>query len=197
MASSERPPQRLTALDAVNPDSGLLNVVVETPRGSRCKYKYDEAGGFFRLSKLLPRGASFPYNFGFVPSTRGEDGDPLDILVLMDEPAAVGSVVPVRLVGVLEAEQTERDGRTVRNDRLVGVIETPYNPPEVRSLEELGDERVSEIEHFFVAYNEAEGRRFRPAGRHGADRAESLVEERRRRGSSENGQRQGQKAAFK
>lgn len=197
MASPAGSPQRLTALDAVNPDSGLLNVIVETPRGSRGKYKYDESGGFFRLSKLLPLGATFPYNFGFVPSTRGEDGDPLDILVLMDEPAAVGSVVPVRLVGVLEAEQTERDGRTVRNDRLVGVIETPYNPPEVRSLDELGDERVGEVEHFFVAYNEAEGRRFRPTGRHGPDRAESLVEDGRRRAASEKKTHRGRKTASK
>jgi inorganic pyrophosphatase len=191
MASSEKRPQRLTALDAANPDSELLNVVVETARGSRCKYKYDQTGGFFRLSKLLPRGATFPYNFGFVPSTRGEDGDPLDILVLTDEPVSIGAVVPVRLVGVLEAEQTERDGRTVRNDRLLAVIETPYNPPEVRSLEELGDDLVDEIEHFFVAYNEAEGRHFRPAGRHGADRAESLVEEGRRRASSEKSEHPG------
>jgi inorganic pyrophosphatase len=195
MASSAGPLHRLTALDAVNPDSGLLNVVVETPRGSRCKYKYDESGGFFRLNKLLPLGATFPYNFGFVPSTRGEDGDPLDILVLTDEPVAVGSVVPVRLVGVLEAEQTERDGRTVRNDRLVGVIETPYNPPEIHSLEEFGDERVDEVVHFFVAYNQAEGRRFRPVGRHGPDRAESLVEVGRRRAFSEKVKQQDRETA--
>jgi inorganic pyrophosphatase len=79
-------PTQLSRLDAIDPDSGLVNVVIDTPRGSRCKYKYDEKTGLFRLAKLLPLGASFPYDFGFVPSTRGEDGDPLDVLVLVDEP---------------------------------------------------------------------------------------------------------------
>jgi len=181
MNSPAGPLSRLGTLDAVDPDSGLVTVVVEAPRGSRCKYKYDETAGLFRLSKLLPLGAAFPYNYGFVPSTRGEDGDPLDILVLTDEPVAVGCVVPVRLVGVFEAEQTETGGRALRNDRLVGAVETPYNSPEVRSLDELGDERLGEVEHFFVAYNEAEGRHFRPVGRHGPDRAERLVEDGRRR----------------
>ncbi len=168
---------QLGRLEARDPDSGLVNVVIDTPRGDRCKYKYDEKTGLFRLSKLLPLGAGFPYNFGFVPSTRGGDGDPLDVLVLLEEPVPPGCVVPVRLVGVLEAEQTEKSGKTVRNDRLLGVVDTPYNPPEVRSLAEIGKQRLDEIEHFFVSYNEAENRRFRPTGRKGPERAEELLEE--------------------
>jgi inorganic pyrophosphatase len=85
------------------------------------------------------------------------------------------------LVGAFEAEQTETDGRTLRNDRLVGAVETPYNPPEVGALDELGDERQGEVERFIVAYNEAECRRFRPVGRHGPDQAERLVEDGMRR----------------
>lgn len=174
------PPQRLPALEqleAVDADSGLVHVVIDTPRGSRCKYKYDEAKGLFRLSKLLPLGAGFPYNFGFVPTTRGADGDPLDVLVLLEEPVFVGCVVPVRLIGVLQAEQAEQDGQTVRNDRLIGVVETPFNPPEVRSLDQVNPQRLDEIEHFFISYNEMEGRRFRPIGRHGPDQAEQLLKE--------------------
>lgn len=171
------PPAPLDRLDAIDRDSGLVNVVIDTPRGSRCKYKYDEKAGLFRLGKLLPLGASFPYDFGFIPATRGADGDPLDVLVLVDEPILVGCVVPVRLIGVLEAEQTEKDGKTVRNDRLLGVVETPANPPEYRSLDELNQHAVDEIEHFFLSYNAMEGKRFRPVGRHGPDRAERLVEE--------------------
>src|SRR5438105_14263034 len=106
---------QISRLEAIN-ESGLINAVIEAPRGSRCKYKYDEQAGVFRLNKLLPLGASFPYDFGFVPSTRGADGDPLDLLVLSDEPLALGSVVPVRLVGVLRATQTERNGDRMRND---------------------------------------------------------------------------------
>jgi inorganic pyrophosphatase len=165
----------LNQLLAQNPDSGLLNVIVDTPKGSRNKYKYDEEHGLWRLSKVLPLGASFPYDFGFLPSTRGEDGDPVDVLVLLDEPAFPGCVVPARLIGVLEAEQTQ-DGKTVRNDRLVAVIETPYNPPLFQSLEELSPQWLHEVEHFFVAYNQVEGRQFKPLGRHGPARAQHVVE---------------------
>jgi inorganic pyrophosphatase len=166
----------INKLPAVDPDSGRLNVVVDTPKGSRNKYKFDEQHSQWRLSKVLPQGLSFPYDFGFLPSTRGEDGDPLDVLLLMDEPAFPGCVVPARLIGVLEAEQTE-DGKTVRNDRLVAVVETPYNPAEFHSLEEVSRQRLDEIEHFFVSYNQMEGRQFKPLARQGADHAQELLEE--------------------
>jgi inorganic pyrophosphatase len=176
-------------LPAVEPDSGRLNVVVDTPKGSRNKYKFDEQHGQWRLSKVLPQGMSFPYDFGFIPSTRGEDGDPLDVLLLMDEPAFPGCVVPARLIGVLEAEQTE-GGKTVRNDRLVAVVETPYNPVEFRSLEQVSRQRLDEVEHFFISYNQMEGRKFKPLARHGADRAQELLEAATRdAGRGENGAR--------
>ena len=177
---SRRPHPPLSRLEAIDPDSGLVNVVIDTPRGSRCKYKYEEKEGFFRLKKLLPLGASFPYDFGFVPGTRGEDGDPLDMLVLLDEPVAIGCVVPVRLVGVIEAEQTGKSGKTVRNDRLIGVVQTACNPPDILALRDLSKQVLDEIEHFFISYNEMEGHRFRPLGRRGPSTAERLVEEGRR-----------------
>ena len=166
----------INELPAVDPDSRRLNVVVDTPKGSRNKYKLDEQSGQWRLSKVLPQGMSFPHDFGFIPSTRGEDSDPVDVLLLMDEPAFPGCVVPARLIGVLEAEQTE-GGKTVRNDRLVAVVETPYNPAEFHSLEEVGRQRLDEIEHFFVSYNQMEGRQFKPLARHGADRARELLKQ--------------------
>jgi inorganic pyrophosphatase len=169
------PRQELTGLPARDPDSRLVTVVVEAPKGSRVKFKYDEGLGLLRLDKVLPLGAAFPFDFGFVPSTRAEDGDPVDILVLADEPTFPGCVVAVRLIGVIEAEQTE-DGKTVRNDRLVGVVETRYNSPDFHSLDELPPARLDEIEHFFAAYNEAEGRRFEPVGRRGPKAAERLIE---------------------
>src|SRR5262249_48838831 len=94
-------------LPTVCPDSWHLNAVIDTPKGSRNKYKFDEQHGQWRLSKVLPAGHSFPCDFGFLPSTRGEDGDPVDVLLLADEPTFPGCVVPARLIGVLEAEQTE------------------------------------------------------------------------------------------
>ena len=80
--------QALEHLSAREPDSGLVRVVVDTPKGSRNKYKYDETLGLYRLSKVLPLGLAFPYDFGFIPSTRAEDGDPLDVLVLGEEPCS-------------------------------------------------------------------------------------------------------------
>lgn len=164
----------LDQLPAWEPGTGRLQTVIEAPRGSRNKYKYDPAAGQVRLDKVLPPGMVFPLDFGFIPSTRGEDGDPLDVLVVMDEPAFPGCVVTARLVGVIEAEQTEK-GATVRNDRLVAVLDTPRNPAAIRSLDELARERLDRIEHFFVTYNEAEGRTFKPVGRHGADRAKAII----------------------
>ena len=176
-------------LPAVDPDSGRLNVVIETPKGSRNKYKFDVKHVQWRLSKVLPQGMSFPCDFGFLPSTRGGDGDPLDVLLLTDEAAFPGCVVPARLIGVLEAEQTEH-GKTVRNDRLVAVIETPYNPAELHALEEVNPQRLDEIEHFFVSYNKMEGRQFKPLARHGADRGQELVEQAARQaGTVSNGAR--------
>src|ERR687894_835887 len=92
----------LNRLPAFDPDSGTLNAVIETPKGHRNKYKFDEERGLFLLDGVLPAGAVFPFDFGFVPSTTGGDGDPLDVLVLMDEPAFTGCLVRVRLLGVIE-----------------------------------------------------------------------------------------------
>jgi inorganic pyrophosphatase len=168
-------PQGLARLRPRDPDSGLVHVIIDTPKGSRNKFKYDEELGLFRLAKVLPLGAYFPYDFGFIPSTRAEDGDPLDLLVVMDEPAFCGCLVTVRLLGVIEAEQTEK-GKTVRNDRLIGAAETKYHVPDLHSLDDLGKSRLDEIEHFFVSYNQAEGRRLKPLARRGPKDAEKLVE---------------------
>jgi inorganic pyrophosphatase len=165
---------KLTHLRPRHPDSGLIVVVVDTPRGSRNKFKYDEDLGLFWLSKVLPLGAAFPYDFGFIPSTRGGDGDPLDVLVLMDESAFAGCLVTVRLLGGIEARQTEK-GKTVRNDRLIATVETHYNRPDMYTLEDVGEARLDEIEHFFISYNQAEGRQFKPVRRYGPEVAERTV----------------------
>ena len=111
------PPPSPKGLPTRSAEPGVTNIVIEVPKGSRNKYVYDDALGLFRLKKILPAGAVFPFDFGFIPSTIGGDGDPLDVLVLMDEPAFPGCLVPARIVGVIEADQTERDGTIHRNDR--------------------------------------------------------------------------------
>ncbi|HEX8161177.1 MAG TPA: inorganic diphosphatase [Pyrinomonadaceae bacterium] len=175
--TSRAAPKSLLLLAPFAEDSSHVNVVVETPQGSRNKYNFDEGLGVFRLGGVLPAGAVFPFDFGFVPSTLGGDGDPLDVLVLMDEPAFPGCLVEARLVGVVEAEQTERDGERTRNDRLVAVAAKARNHKGVRQLGQLSPHLVEEIEHFFVSYNEIKGKTFAPLGRYGSRRARAVVEE--------------------
>ena len=94
-------------------DNQLFRVVVETPKGSRNKYAFDPDNRVFELKKVLPAGMAFPYDFGFLPSTKGGDGDPLDVLVLMDEPAFPGCVLKCRVIGVIEGEQGNKKKRNV------------------------------------------------------------------------------------
>jgi inorganic pyrophosphatase len=155
-------------------DSDALNAIVDTPKGSRNKFKYDEEKGLFKLGGVLPVGASFPFDFGYVPSTKAEDGDPLDVLILMDEPAFVGCLVPAKLIGVIEAEQTEA-GETSRNDRLIAIAKSSRNHSHVRFLGDLNANLIQEVEHFFISYNQIKGKQFQILGRAGPERAKVIV----------------------
>jgi inorganic pyrophosphatase len=182
---------RYARLSVFAPDSKDLNVIIETPKGSRNKFNYDEEHGLFKLGGVLPAGAVFPFDFGFLPGTVGGDGDPLDVLVLMDESAFAGCLVPSRLVGVIEAEQTEKDGETTRNDRLIAVATESRSHRHITSLTDLNENMVEEIEHFFVSYNEIKGKKFCPLGRFGPRRAEEVV----RKGMRSAGKRSGTKSS--
>jgi inorganic pyrophosphatase len=164
-------------LPPFGPDGRTLNVVVETSKGSRNKITFDPERGLYELTGVLPAGASFPFDFGFVPATLGDDGDPLDVLVLMDEPAFAGCLVPSRLVGVITALQQEGDDPPERNDRLIAVAAQSRAHEEIRSLGDLAAPLLDEIEHFFVSYNEFKGKRFEPTGRKGARAARTVVDE--------------------
>jgi inorganic pyrophosphatase len=166
-------------LPAIDDESGLARAVIEAPRGSSVKYKFDERLNEFVVNKVLPLGAAYPFNYGFIPSTRGDDGDPLDILILMDDAAAVGAILPVRVIGMIEAQQTERSGKTVENARLLSVLETVYNPPRFRSIDDVEANILNEIQHFFISFNEAEGRKFEATGRSGPEQALAMIEKHR------------------
>ena len=163
------------ALSKSTNGDGSINVMVETPRGCRNKFKFDPKTGGFMLHTVLPAGAAFPYDFGFVPGTKAEDGDPIDVLLLMDEPAFAGCAVASRLIGVIEAEQTE-DGKTVRNDRLVAVAESSHDHRDLRTLGDLNAHLLKELVHFFESYNEMKGRKFAFLGTRGPRRALKLLE---------------------
>ena len=162
-------------LQPFDPKSRALNVVIDTPKGSRNKYSWDEKQELFSLSGVLPAGAVFPYDFGFIANTRGGDGDPLDVLVVMDEPAFVGCLVACRLLGVIEAKQTEK-GKTERNDRLIAVSADSRTHEKLKSITDLDPVLLDEIEHFFVSYNEVKGKKFKPLRRLGPTQAKKLIE---------------------
>lgn len=161
-------------------EEGSIDVVIETPKGSRNKYAWDEEEKVFRLKKILPAGAVFPYDFGFIPNTKGEDGDPIDILVIMDEPAFPGCVLECRVIGALKAAQTERDGRVEQNDRFVGVSVLSQLYKGLAEVENLPKNLLDEIEHFFISYNQIAGKKFNPQGWAGSEEAKERLRQARK-----------------
>ena len=168
-------PLEMNAIPPRDPDSGRVNVIMDTPAGSRNKYRYDSELGVYRLSRQLPEGLVFPHDFGSIPCTCAADGDALDVLVLDADGTFPGCLVTVRLVGVLYARQRE-GGKALRNDRLVAVVETSVNRAPMTRLADLQPERLRAIEHFFESYNAFQGRQFRISGRGTARRAEHLLD---------------------
>jgi inorganic pyrophosphatase len=145
-------------------NGGLVRVVIETPRGSRTKFKFDPQLQTLRVDQLLPAGMAFPGDFGFIPRTKGEDGDPLDALVFAPEPLPPGSVAPCRIIGVMQALQSKRNGRSLRHDRYLAVSAAATELDYLRKPTTLPGELLAQIEQFFVNYNQQEGRTFRVRG---------------------------------
>jgi inorganic pyrophosphatase len=170
-------------IESREPDSGDIRVVIDTPAGSRNKYKFDESTGLFRVARVLPLGLAFPHDFGSIPRTCAEDGDPLDVMVLELAPCFPGCLVTVRLIGELRCIQRER-GKRIRNDRLIAVAHTPVNEPRLKELAELDPQHLRAIEHFFTSYNQAQGRDFRVTGRTGARAAHATLKRAERRASA-------------
>jgi inorganic pyrophosphatase len=168
--------RKLSELEPRDGEGDAVTIVIETSRGARTKLAYDAKREAFVVKKILPQGMSFPFDFGFIPSTLGGDGDPLDVLVLMDEPVPAGAIVPSRIVGVIEAVQTEKDGTSEENDRLVAVAEASQLFADVKKLSDLPPALAKQIEHFFISYNEQDGKRFEPRGTHGPKKALELVD---------------------
>ena len=157
------------------PKKCQCKAIIETPKGQKNKFDYDTDYRLFALGGLLPEGLAFPFDFGFIPSTLGDDGDALDILVMMDEPAHVGCLLDVRLIGVIEALQIENSKRTV-NNRLVGVSIHSYAHGEITSIEDVNRTVLTQVEEFFVSYNKGRGKKFKLRGLHGPKRAAKLMD---------------------
>jgi inorganic pyrophosphatase len=156
-------------------DSGDLRAVIETPKGSRNKYRYNPACDCFELATALPEGMTFPFDFGFVPSTLGDDGDPLDLLVLMDAPVPPGCLLRCRVIGVIEALQKDSGKDWEKNDRLIAVASHARTHEGIKSIDQLRPQTLEDIKAFFVDYNRLRDKKFKPVGEHGRRRATKLV----------------------
>jgi inorganic pyrophosphatase len=148
----------------------VCRAIIETPKGCRNKFDYDADSGLFMLGGLLPEGMMFPFDFGFIPSTLGEDGDPLDVMVLMDAPAHVGCLIEVRIIGIIAAEQTA-NGKTEVNNRLLGVAVHSYNHEDLASINDVSKTLLAQVEEFFVSYNKQRGKKFKVTGTGGPKKA--------------------------
>ena len=157
-------------------ETGDVTVVVETPKGSHNKYKYDPECRALRLGSVLGEGLSFPYDFGFFPSTQGDDGDPLDVLLFLDHGVPPCTVVTARLIGVLEIRQrSEKEKHWERNDRFFAVATHAHDHGHLKTLDDLRPHMIEEIESFFGHYAGLNGKQLEVLARKGPRRARKLL----------------------
>jgi inorganic pyrophosphatase len=164
-------------------DKSTIQVVIETPKGCRNKYKFDPKLRSFTLSRVLPDGMVFPYDFGFVPSTMAEDGDPIDVLLLMDSPAFPGCVIESRLIGIIEGEQ-KKDGNNERNDRLIAVANHNHAHSDLKNISEMNQKLLKELSEFFVNYHRQDEVKYKFLGTKGPKEAARLLDQAVKRGKA-------------
>lgn len=153
-----------------------ITAVVETPKGSAQKYDFDPENKWFKLKKIMPAGMVFPYDFGFIPNTLGEDGDPLDIIIISELKSFPGCVMDCRVIGGITANQTE-NGKTVRNDRFLAIPEASEMFKEIKSIKDLPKDITKQLTTFFINYNELAGKKFEPLGEVNETEALKLIKQ--------------------
>ena len=147
-----------------------VNVVVEIPRGSSNKVEYDMELGVFRLDRVLYSPLYYPCEYGFIPGTLFEDGDPLDILVLTAQPTFTGCVLWARPVGVLKMSDDKGE-----DDKILGVSARDPRFDGVTRLDEVYGHRLKEILHFFAVYKDLENKEVNIHGWESAEVAQDLI----------------------
>ena len=153
----------------------LITAIIESPKGSGHKYDYEPELKRFKLNKVLPAGMVFPFDFGFIPDTKGGDGDPLDVIVISEITGFPGCCMDCRIIGAIKADQTERDGKTTRNDRFLAVPEVSEMFKDVHSILHLPDGIITQLESFFKNYNEQAGKKFEVIERVNAEEAYAII----------------------
>ncbi len=168
MPHYKQPKQQLTG----NRDEGWVEVMIEIPRGSRNKYEYDHERGVYRLDRVLYSSMHYPTDYGFIPGTLGGDGDPLDVLVVVEEPTFTGCYVRVRPIGTLY--MTDQKGEDEK------ILAVPLDDPrfaEITKLADLNEHWQLEIAAFFRTYKELQREQTDVRGWADADEAWSVIEQ--------------------
>lgn len=150
---------------------GVLNVLIEIPAGSKNKYEFDKDLQAFALDRVLYSSVQYPYDYGFVPNTLADDGDPLDGMVLMDQPTFPGCVIPARPIGMLEMI----DGGD-RDEKILCVPDKDPRFVNVKSLKDVSPHRLEEIAEFFKTYKNLEKKVTEILGWKDVDQVAPLVE---------------------
>lgn len=180
MGTSEEPraaaDQGSPAAEAGSPGSDLVDVFVEVPMGSRNKYEFDQEVGRFRLDRMLFSAVHFPGDYGFIPHTLAEDGDPLDALVVLGEPTFPGCLITGRVVGIMH--MTDEKGPDAK------ILTVPNSDPrwqDIQVLEDVPEHVLDEIEHFFSIYKDLEQKMVKVGDWEGKEAAIQEVEQSRKR----------------
>lgn len=157
-------------------ENALIEIFVEVPKGSRNKYEYDHQAGCFRLDRMLFSAVHYPGDYGYIPATLAEDGDPLDALVILREPTFPGCLITGRVVGVLHMRDEEGPDAKI--------LAVPTDDPRwehVQDFPDVPNHLSEEIRHFFAIYKDLEGKRVDIQGWKGRNDALAEVEASRRR----------------
>lgn len=161
----------LTLIPA-QPKPGIVNVLIEIPAGSKNKYEFDKDLNAFALDRVLYASVQYPYDYGFIPNTLADDGDPLDGMVIMDQPTFPGCVIAARPIGMLKMI----DGGD-RDEKILCVPDKDPRYANVNSLRDIASHRLEEVAEFFRTYKNLEKKETEITGWEDVDAVKPLVEE--------------------
>lgn len=158
-------------------EDGDLRVVIETPRGSKAKLDYDPDLKTFTLSKSLLAGLTYPYDWGFIPATAAEDGDPLDVMVIHEAATFPGLVLTCKIVGVLQVKQRSKGKKAKRNDRIFVVPVASHAEKDLSDVRDLTRAVCEELVKFFIATDELEDKQLKILGWRGPKAALKCIKQ--------------------
>jgi len=137
----------------------VVNTIIEIPKGRRSKFEIDKKTGIMRLDRYLYSSSHYPGDYGFIPQTLAEDGDPLDVLVMVNEPTFSGCLIETHVVALFRMSEAG-----VNDYKVLGVPNTDPLYEHIRDLQDVPNHFLREVEHFFATYKQLEGAEIETAG---------------------------------